>query len=303
MPKQDPMTAEPRVLHRAGCALAVAAALAASGCGATSAISNAIDPAAEAATVARAALQTDRIDGFRISATLTMVVNETPERVRLKGVMDTRTGVQDIVERVRIGRRMVSLHELSRAGRGYLDLRGLPGTAHRLGSRPWLEVDMGRAEGIPNPSAHYDPAEFVDLLRAPGIRVHVMASQAEAEGVPATLYRADIDLNRYVRAVPRRMRASSRRFVRFVKQAIGGHVLPEDVWVDGSGLIRQLSWGYSACVAGQSVSAGMLIDFSDFGPQRIGRLPTRAHTRNITPLVRASLGQLERLHLGCGSSA
>ncbi|MGH2931070.1 MAG: hypothetical protein ACRDL8_22895, partial [Solirubrobacteraceae bacterium] len=103
--------------------------------------------------------------------------------------------------------------------------------------------------------------------------------------------------------VPRRMRASSRRFVRFVKQAIGGHVLPEDVWVDGSGLIRQLSWGYSACVAGQSVSAGMLIDFSDFGPQRIGRLPTEAQTRNITPLLRASLSQLERLHLGCSSSA
>ncbi|MGH2914420.1 MAG: hypothetical protein ACRDMX_05485 [Solirubrobacteraceae bacterium] len=232
-----------------------------------------------------------------------MAANGSSGQVRLSGVMDTRTGVQDLTERLRVGRRTVSLHELERAGRVYMNLRGLPGVSRALGSRPWIELDIGRSEGISDPSSHYDPAEFVQFLRTPGMRVRVMASQAVA-GVHATLYRADIDLGRYVRAAPRRLRASTRLLVSYVERAVGSHVLPEDVWVDGSGLIRQLSWGYTECVAGESVSTGMLIDFSDFGRQRVSALPAAAHTRDITPLVKASLARVERMHIvGCDNGS
>ncbi|MGH2857047.1 MAG: hypothetical protein ACRDMJ_06135 [Solirubrobacteraceae bacterium] len=296
------MTAKTRVLHRAGCALALVAALAASGCGVTAAINNAVDPAAEAATVAHAALQTGHVTGFRISATFMVSINGSSQRDDITGVMDTRNGIQDLVNRERDGKRMVSIRELVRGGRVFLNLRGLPGTAHKLGSRPWIEYDVGRSEGVKDPSVHYNPAEFVDFLRTPGMRVHALASQA-VDGVPATLYRADVDLDRYVRAAPRRLRASTRRLVRYVERAVGSHVLPEDVWVDGSGLIRQLSWGYEECVEGSNVSMGMLIDLSDFGAQRVARLPAASHTRDITPQIRASLSQAEQMQAGCGGSA
>ncbi|MGH2871331.1 MAG: hypothetical protein ACRDL5_02600, partial [Solirubrobacteraceae bacterium] len=295
-----------RLLHRAGCAVAIAAALAASGCGVTAAISHAVDPAADAAVIARAVARTGQLDGFRYRATLTTAANGVGQQVQMTGAMNTRNGIQAETERIHDGKRVVKLHLLFRGGMTYANLSSFPGLGHQLGSRPWVAFDLYRAEGLPDPSLHYNPAEFIDFLRTPGVKVTPMGAQA-VDGVPATLYRADVNLDRYVRAAPRRLRASTRRLVDLVERAVGSHILPEDVWVDSSGLIRQLSWGYTECVAGTSVSSGMLIDFSDFAPQRTTRLPAAKHTRNLTGELtsqfRAALAHAQRLQVGCGTPA
>lgn len=300
------MRADSRVLHRAGLALTVVAALATAGCGVTAAIGNAVDPAAEAAVVSRAATRTGELAGFRFRATLTTAANGIGAEVHMTGTMDTRNGIESETERLHEGRRHFSLHVLFRGGMTYLNLSSMPGLGHRLGSRPWVAYDLYRAEGLPDPSVHYNPAEFVDFLRWPGMHVKELASQAVA-GVPATLYRADINLDKYARAAPRRLRASTWRNVHLVEAAVHSHVLPEDVWVDGSGMIRQVSWGYTECVAGTSVSTGMLIDFFGFGPQASAKLPPAAHTRNYTRQLTlqfsTALREAQRMRFNCGSPA
>ena len=138
------------------------------------------------------------------------------------------------------------------------------------------------------------------------MQVKELASQAVA-GVPATLYRADVNLDKYARSAPPRLRASTWRTVHVVEATVHSHVLPEDVWVDGSGMIRQVSWGYTECVAGTSVSTGMLIDFFGFGPQASAKLPPPAHTRNYTRQLTAqfstALREAQRMRISCGSPA
>lgn len=280
------------VLAAAACALALA------GCGATAAIQSVIDPVAAAATITRAATHAVSVPGFRMTGRFTISVDGQAQSSTARGTMNTITGIGSWVERDRVGHRIELIHELFRGSRVYLRITGAAANA-AFGGRRWLEMDMYKATGIA-PGADYNPALFVDYLRTPGMSVTSMGTQS-AEGVAATLYRANINLDSYPRVAARALRATARQTIRFIERATGSHSLKEDVWVDGQGRILQLSWGVDECVEGHRISEGELINLSHFGPQGSARLPGRAETTDLTAAMRAGLTAVSHLAAGCGS--
>jgi hypothetical protein len=279
----------------------ICGAIALAGCGVASTIGSVVNPVALAATVSRAAQRTGVVSGYRVHATLAIENGLTTTFVSESGALNTLTGVESEVEDVRVGRRKLREHALYRGGTVYLRVRGLPGGSQLGQGHAWIAMNESRAFGYSTPSVGYDPAEFVNFLRTPGTTVKPMG-QESIDGVPTTLYRTFIDLDRYARAQPRRLRRAAADTVSFVERAAGTHTLQEDVWVDSSGLIRQYSWGITECVDGQTMTTSMLGDISDFGPQPSPVVPRPSATRDLTPQLTAAVKQLKDVPAGCSQS-
>jgi hypothetical protein len=150
----------------------------------------------------------------------------------------------------------------------------LPSLAQQVApGKEWLKLEASK---LP-PSAgganlgrlsQVSPTQALRALQA-AVKARKLGS-ATVRGVRTTRYRVSIDLRRVVAALPKADQASARAAL---KEA-GVSILPADVWVDGSGLLRRLSTSLSFKAQGSKVGLRLSVDLYDYNkPLRIAAPP------------------------------
>jgi len=139
--------------------------------------------------------------------------------------------------------------------------------------KPWLKVDVSKIDKATDVSGNLDQLQNLGGGNDPGVRVAVLLGTTDATevgpedigGTPTTHYRANVDVNRA------KGRAKSvtnpDRFASFVK-LLGTTTLPVDVWIDGTGRVRQLSFvvtSKSSTATSNPPSYTIKLGYHDFG--------------------------------------
>ena len=135
-----------------------------------------------------------------------------------------------------------------------------------LGGKPWVEINVAKAAGLPGLSTigddptTSDPAETLQELRA-GADSVTDVGQQQVDGVQTTHYRAEINLDRLLPNLPSAERS-------LLQKLIQGQGIPVDVWVDAHHLVRRVEMFLAISVGNSaSVQESVTADFSDYGPQ------------------------------------
>ena len=278
-------------------AVAAAAAIVISGCGAANTVSQAVDP------VARAAETTSRVQGYRMSASVTINTAVGPVKSTMSGVMDrvTRTGEMTSTESV-AGHSFAMSERLSGLT-VYMNVSSIPGLDQLTHGKQWLKMDMSRAFGSLGvgslSTTSSDPSQFVDYLRAVSDNTRKVGTDT-VRGVATTRYRAVIDLRKYPNVAPPGQRATAKRAITRMEEVLGGHTMPMDVWIDHDRLVRRMSFTMGECVNRQKLSMDMTMDLYDYGPQHTTPMPSGSQTFDLNPLV---AGSMQNLTFGCTSSS
>ncbi len=275
--------------------LSLAAACLVAGCGSSQAGSR------WAIQVSRAADITGGVPGYRIQADMSLTTGAGPANVVMSGIVDRkiRRGVFTTQESI-LGRRLTLTEKFS-GTTFYLQTGAIPGVSRLTHGKRWLKVDFGAALGALGigtlPTSGSDPSKFVDYLRAVSSNT-TRVGTSTVRGVKATHYHAKIDLDRYPSLLPAADRASATRSIRTLEAALGGHILPVDVWIDAHRLVRRIDMSFNECVATQHVRLSMSMDLFDYGPQPEPTMPAAGQSFDITPLMKSALS---RVKLGCSA--
>lgn len=280
----------------AGAAVVAAAAVVISGCGAANTVSQAVDP------VAKAAETTSKVQGYRMSAAVTMNTAVGAAKTTVSGVMDraTRTGAMTSTESV--AGHTFSMSERLSGLTVYMDASSIPGLSALTHGKQWLKMDMSRAFGSLGvgtlSTASSDPSQFVDYLRAVSDNTRKVGTDT-VRGVTTTRYHAVIDLRKYPNVVSGPQQAAARRAISRMEAVLGAHTMPMDVWIDRHKLVRRMSFTMGECVNNLRMSMHMVMDLYDYGPQPSAQMPPSAQTFDLTPLI---AGTMQNLKLGCTTS-
>ena len=152
------------------------------------------------------------------------------------------------------------------------------------GGKPWVKIDTSQLGTGSSGLGSYgqDPTQFLSTLRSVSDSVTKVGT-ADIRGVKTTHYRAEVDLVKATKASG----AEASALEQYEK--VLGTTLPEDVYIDDSGLARRVSVDITpkaGGTAGASIGAvSTTVDFYDFGstdtsgivappPSEIGTLPT-----------------------------
>ena len=135
---------------------------------------------------------------------------------------------------------------------------------------PWIKFDvskLGSLTGIDTSSLktanQSDPSQTLVYLKAAG---SVEAEGTESiGGVDTTKYHAVIDLHKVADVAPPAQRAAIRASTKNLEDTYGITELPLDVWIDGQGLPRRLTYTISVDTQGQHVTTSLSMDLSDYG--------------------------------------
>ena len=140
---------------------------------------------------------------------------------------------------------------------------------------PWLEFDLktlSQEGGIDlsqlQQLGQSDPSQALDYLRATG-SVETVGTE-EIDGVETTHFKGTIELDKVVEQVPAAQQEQVRKAIDQLKKQTGLTEIPTDVWVDGDGLVRKMTFAYTAKVPvsgsdPQDASTTITMEFSDFG--------------------------------------
>jgi hypothetical protein len=264
----------------------VAIAVALSGCGATKAISGAVDPVAQAATT------TAHAPGYRMSATIDATAAGTAVHGTMVGVYDTAQRLGAFTQRESVSGHTISIDERLSGTTVYMRLPSSPGLDRLTGGKPWIKLDFSRAlgafglGGLTTQSSN--PAQFIDYLRAVGAKTQRVGT-ATIDGAQTTHYHAVVDLDNYPKLFPPAQRAAAARGVATLESVTGSHTMPMDVWIDSHRLLRRMSFSFGECVQSQHVTMAMTMNLSDYGSQAVPSLPSSSDAYDLTPLVLKSL--------------
>lgn len=269
----------------------IALALAAAACGGSSGSSTDI--------VTRAAADTARVPGYRVTGTVTI---SSPAAgvtaMGLNGTYDRTNNRAQLTTVVQARGRRIQTAELVSRLAVYMGASVLPGGKRLTGGKPWLKLDLSQAAGpaavssLPTAS---DPTQFVDYLRAVTSATGRNGIQG-VHGIPTAHYSATIDLDRYPGLVPAAQREAVRRSVAALESTLGSHRLPIEVWIDAHGLVRQISVAFGECVSTTRVQFAMTLDLYDFGAQSTPAIPADHTVYDLTPLISKALRHAK---LGC----
>lgn len=288
-----------RKLITAAMALASGAlAIATSGCGATNAISGAVDPVAQAATT------TAHAPGYRMSATIEATTTTGSLHGTMTGVFNTaqHTGAFTQVESV--AGRTISIEERLSGTTVYMKLPADPALNRLTGGKPWLKLDFSRAlgafglGGLTTQSSN--PAQFVDYLRAVGAKPQKVGT-ATIDGTQTTHYHVVVNLDNYPKLFPPSQRAAAARGISSLESATGTHTIPMEVWIDSQKLLRRMSFSFGECVQSQHLTMAMTMNLSGYGPQSVPSAPSSSQAYDLTPLLLQSLKSLKSST--CGQTA
>jgi len=120
-------------------------------------------------------------------------------------------------------------------------------------------------------------------------------------GEETTHYKATTDMSRVARVLTTEGEKELARDYEEIARKMAGPI-PVEVWVDGSGLVRQVRIVETLpdAATGPGVTMDVLMELSNFGAQSRIPLPPRRRTLDVTPALRGELGligdrPLERL--------
>ena len=266
--------------------IALAAAVALSGCGATHAISGAVDPVAQAATT------TSHAPGYRLSATIDATGATTTVHGTLAGAFNSaqRTGAFTLRESV--AGHNISIAERLSGTTVYMRLPHVAALDRLTGGKPWLKLDFSRALGAFGlgglPTQGTNPAQFLDYLRTVGAKTKRVGT-ATVNGVQTTHYHVVVNLDNYPKLFPPSRRAAATRGVSALETAIGSHTMPMDAWIDSHNLLRRTSFSFGECVQSQRLTLAMTMNMSGYGQQTVPAPPASSQAYDLTPLVLQSL--------------
>lgn len=279
----------------------VVTGLALSGCAASSAVSQVVDPVAHAAEVSELA------PGFKVS-----VSDESSVVGSSRHFTSLGTGVFD-------SRRRRGFMDFQFSGEGHarveVQYSGLdvyerlpPSTKMRAThGKPWIKFDIGRVDAAVGISvsalsgsgaASSDSSQMLSYLRAAGAWATRLGSEL-VRGVPTTHYRATIDYERYAdRIAPLAQRAAARASVAALKRLMGSHTQVIDVWIDRTHHVRREELTYSECVPGGqgTVRNHVKMEYFDFAVQAMPALPSSGKVADVT---NDFIKGLKRVKLGC----
>jgi hypothetical protein len=252
------------------------AGLALSGCGGSS--ENAVE---------KAALQTLAASGARTSFTGTMRIPGAPRLIAF-------SGSGSIDNRRRRAHVDVDLSGLAAAaggtigdpstfrGQEIVDASGstilylrFPYFATRLKTeKPWIRLDVEEQlerSGFNAGSLALNqgnPGQYLDYLRSTTGTVRRVGTE-DVSGVSTTHYSATVDLLEYPTKVPSPRRGEAQRASGRLIQLAGMRDFPTEVWVDGSGYVRQLTFFYSVTVPGsdEKIEYHTTVQYRGFGSQ------------------------------------
>jgi hypothetical protein len=217
------------------------AAFALAGCGARSS-SNAVADSADKTSAAR-------------SSRLELVVRQENEPAdRFGGVYDYERSVGRFASTsgAKEGEDEGSIQVLYTEDASYMNL----GAFHTKTGKRWLKSSMGEGELFP-PFAS-TPADLLRFLRAASEVEKV--DSGEVRGVEALHYRARLDLDRAVDAVPKKDREDVREM--FSAYWVDQKQVPFDLWIDGEGRLRRVQ---IEIPEGQGPSSELTLDVFDYG--------------------------------------
>jgi hypothetical protein len=180
--------------------------------------------------------------------------------------------------------------------------------ASRLpGAKPWVSINLstllkhatGSSLSQLQAGQQDDPASILSYLKHASANGLHRVGTASIRGVPTTHYTAAIDLNKVAAAAGGRLGS----VVKAEIKALGTSAYPMSVWVDSSGLVRQLSYHLTASPAtsslpgssasgssGQSlhVAVSATMQFFDFGAPATVTAPPASQTNDITRVVQGA---------------
>jgi hypothetical protein len=270
-------------------AATAAAAIALSGCGATRAISGAVDPVAQAATT------TAHAPGYRVSATIVATTAGATVHATMAGVIDSAQHTGAFTQHESVAGQSISIAERLSGTSVYMRLPNEAGLSRLTGGKPWLKLDFSRtlgAEGLGGlPTQTTDPSQFLDYLRTVGAKPTKLGT-ATIDGTQTTHYHVVVDLDNYVKLFPPSRRAAAARGVSSMERLIGTHTLPMDAWIDSSNLLRRMSFSFGECVQSQHLNLAMTMNLSGYGPQAVPAAPPSSQTYDITPLIVKSVKKI-----------
>lgn len=278
---------------------AAGAGLALSSCGGGSSVGSLVDPVAQAAEVSELA------PGFKATYREKISAPDSPT-VTASGTEDVERAGQRAVFNVTAyaNGKSVAISSQYAGGALYLEL---PDAQHSpiTHGRKWIEYDVNDAAaalGIQSSSlagagSSSDPSKQLSYLRAAGGNVTRVGS-GQAQGTPTTHYRATIDWARYPERVPPSQRAAARSSVSVLERLTGSSSQTVDVWIDTEHRVRREEFVFQECLPGSSGKAELhtAVEYFDFGPQAIPKLPPSREVANLTSYVTK---QLAHTKLGC----
>jgi hypothetical protein len=259
-----------------------AMAIAIGGCGATKAISGAVDP------VARAATTTAHVPGYRMSVSLEASGASATVHGTMSGVIDSARHMGAFRLRESVAGHDISIDERLSGAAVYMRLPNLPALARVTGGKQWIKLDFNRALGAAGlgglPTQSSNPAQFLDYLRAVGAKTKRVGTDTVA-GAQTTHYHVVVDLDHYPALFSPARRAAAAHGVSALENAIGSHTMPMDAWIDSGNLLRRASFSFSECVQSQRLTLGMTMNLSDYGRQTVPAPPSPSDSYDLTPLL------------------
>jgi hypothetical protein len=180
-------------------------------------------------------------------------------------------------------------------------LAQLPSAAARrlFGDKQWMALSfnqIGKAEGIPglgsllsDGSSTTNPASSLAALKHVADVTRV--GQQTLLGVQTTVYRARVSLAAAFRALPGH--TNDQAFLAFMRRKDETlSTSPEEVWIDGAGLVRRTTQAMTITVQGQAIKINIQMDMLAYGPQPAPTIPSPSETFNLSRLITSHLGGL-----------
>jgi hypothetical protein len=155
-----------------------------------------------------------------------------------------------------------------------------------LGGKPWVEVNVNKATGVPGlpsfgaGSTTADPMDLVKQLKGSVTN----EGQQVIDGVPTTHYRAELSAQRLLAKLPSSERST-------LQQMTAGLGVPVDVWIDAHHLLRRITMSLSVnSPAGSALQATFTANVSHYGPQPRPALPPADQVTDASKLGAGVLG-------------
>jgi hypothetical protein len=135
----------------------------------------------------------------------------------------------------------------------------------KLGGKPWVEVNVTKATGVPGLSSLGGPSttDPVAMLKKLLTGADSVSNEGQEvlDGVPTTHYRARLSLEHAFSEMP-----SSERGL--MQKILGGAGVPVDVWIDGRHLVRRVTVSVAInSPTGPALQATFTADITGYGPQ------------------------------------
>jgi hypothetical protein len=255
----DPMRRLLHALLLAGLAASLAA------CG--SAVKNAVDPVAAAATKSQTA------GGFKTSVSVTLAAGGKQFTITGHGAFGAHEGEMEMDMGGLLGQAGAPAGTDSTMKAVYVTEDGDPVmylkfgllTSLMPGGKPWMRLDLqkaGKAAGVDLGGllggGSQNATDSLALLRHAGDFSSV--GSETVGGVETTHYRGTIDLEKAAESG-----GASADTIKRLLESGPPTQYPADVWIDDSGLIRRLTTSYDESLGGKTMSMSMTMDMSDYG--------------------------------------